>query len=216
MTIAEENYLKSIYHISESKKTLEVGTNELASHLGLKPATVNSMLKRLKEKKLLEYEKYGKISLTEQGNEKALYLIRKHRIWETFLHNVLGFTWDEVHEVAEELEHINSDKLISSLDKFLNYPKYDPHGEAIPNQNGKIVNLKKKTLSDFQCGKICKMVAVTDDSSVFLKYVESVGLGLNKSLKKISTNPYDSLTIIEVNGKQFTVSQKFAENILVE
>jgi DtxR family transcriptional regulator, Mn-dependent transcriptional regulator len=138
MTLVEENYIKALFHISyDNDKFRVVGTNELAHHLGVKPATANNMLKKLKEKKYLSYEKYGKISLTSTGKKSALLLVRKHRLWETFLYEKLDFTWDEVHEVAEELEHINSEKLIEKLDKLLNFPKFDPHGDPIPNgENG--------------------------------------------------------------------------------
>jgi DtxR family transcriptional regulator, Mn-dependent transcriptional regulator len=216
MTLTEENYIKAIFHIAFKNDTLiEVGTNELATQLNVKPATANSMLKKLKEKKLITYEKYGKISLTKSGKEQAITMVRKHRLWETFLYEKLEFTWDEVHEVAEELEHINSDKLIQKLDKFLNYPKFDPHGDAIPNENGEFSKLAKKLLADMEVGTNCKMVAVKDNSTNFLQYVVSIGLAINNNIKIISRNDYDALTVIDVNGKEFSVSQKFAENIYV-
>jgi DtxR family Mn-dependent transcriptional regulator len=183
--------------------------------LGLKPATVNSMVKKLKEKELISYEKYGKISLTILGTKHAVLMVRKHRLWETFLYEKLDFTWDEVHEVAEELEHIKSDKLIEKLDKFLNFPKFDPHGDAIPDENGNFLKMDKKTLADIEIGQDCKMVAVKDNSSNFLQYVVSVGLGINNNIKVISRQPYDLMTVVSVNGKEFSVSQKFTENIFV-
>jgi DtxR family transcriptional regulator, Mn-dependent transcriptional regulator len=216
MTFTEENYLKALFHLGfENEHIRAVGTNELAFHLGLKPATVNSMLKKLKEKELISYEKYGKISLTGLGKNHAVMMVRKHRLWETFLYEKLDFTWDEVHEVAEELEHIKSDKLIEKLDKFLNFPKFDPHGDAIPDENGFFSKVYKKTLADIEIGKDCKMVAVKDNSSNFLQYVVQVGLGINNQIKVISRQPYDLLTVIAVNGKEFSVSQKFTENIFV-
>lgn len=217
MTFTEENYTKAIFHISyENEKFREVGTNELAVHLSVKPATVNNMLKKLKEKKLISYEKYGKMSLTKAGKQKAILIIRKHRLWETFLYEKLDFTWDEVHEVAEELEHINSDKLILKLDKFLKFPKFDPHGDPIPNEKGEFPKIYNKTLFEIPIGKECKMVAVKDDSTSFLQYVVSVGLAINNKIKVISRQSYDMLTVIEVDGKEFSVSQKFTENIFVE
>ncbi len=216
MTLTEENYIKAIFQIAyKNERLIEVGTNELALQLGVKPATVNNMLKKLKEKKFITYEKYGKISLTKSGNERAVIMVRKHRLWETFLYEKLDFTWDEVHEVAEELEHINSEKLIQKLDKFLNFPKFDPHGDAIPNEKGEFITMPKKLLSDVAVSKSCKMVAVKDNSTNFLQYVVSVGLALNNNIKIISRQDYDALTIIEVNGKQCSVSQKFTENIYV-
>jgi DtxR family Mn-dependent transcriptional regulator len=216
MTFTEENYLKALFHLGYENETIQdVGTNALAFHLGLKPATVNSMLKKLKEKGLISYEKYGKISLTILGENHAVLMVRKHRLWETFLYEKLDFTWDEVHEVAEELEHITSEKLIAKLDKFLNFPKFDPHGDAIPDENGAFSKMDKKTLANIEIGQDCKMVAVKDNSSNFLQYVVSVGLGINNKIKVISRQPYDLLTVISVNGKEFSVSQKFTENIFV-
>lgn len=216
MTITEENYIKAIFHISfENELFRGIGTNELAKHLNVKPATVNNMLKKLKEKELITYEKYGKITMTIKGKERALLLVRKHRLWETFLYEKLDFTWDEVHEVAEELEHINSEKLISKLDKFLNFPKYDPHGDPIPNEKGEFSSIHKKTLAEIGIGQECIMVAVKDNSTNFLKYVVNLGLGVNNKITVISRQPYDLITEISVNGNIVSVSNKFSENIYV-
>lgn len=216
MTLVEENYIKALFHISyDNEKFRVVGTNELALHLGVKPATANNMLKKLKEKKFLSYEKYGKISLTAIGKKSALLLVRKHRLWETFLYEKLDFTWDEVHEVAEELEHINSEKLIEKLDKLLNYPKFDPHGDPIPNKNGEMARMDKKTLAEIPVGAQCKMIAVKDNSSNFLQYVVTLGLGINNQITVVSRQPYDLMTVLEVNGKKKNVSYKFTENIYV-
>ncbi len=215
LSSTEENYLKSLLKLTLDKEIEEVGTNELALHLAVKPATANDMLKKLKEKDLVDYEKYGKIKLTKYGKINALTIIRKHRLWETFLYQKLDFTWDEVHEVAEQLEHIQSKKLIEKLDKFLNFPEFDPHGDPIPNINGEFKIQFKKTLSEVEVGNKCKMVAVKDNSSTFLQYVVNVGLGLNTKINVISKQAYDSITVIEVNGKKSTVSKKFTENIFV-
>jgi len=193
----------------------KVGTNELATALLVKPATVNNMLKKLKEKELVHYEKYGKINLTKTGRKKALDIIRKHRLWETFLYEKLEFNWDEVHEVAEQLEHIKSEKLVDKLDKLLEYPDFDPHGDPIPNKKGEVKVQVKKTLSDVAVGSSCKMVAVKDDSSSFLQYVIKVGLELNSEIVVVSKQEYDAITVIEVNGLESIVSQLFTENILV-
>ena len=216
MTITEENYIKALFQISnENEHSRLVGTNELATYLHLKPATVNSMLKKLKEKKYVQYEKYGKISLSKTGKDRAIDLVRRHRLWETFLYEKLEFTWDEVHEIAEELEHIHSEKLIAKLDKFLDYPQFDPHGDPIPNKLGEISTSYKKTLFEVPVGKQYKMVAVKDNSSNFLKYVVSLGLGINHTILVISKQDFDMSTLIEVNGNQLSVSQKFCENIYV-
>jgi len=215
LSYTEENYLKALLKITLDNEVEQVGTNELAAHLNVKPATVNDMLKKLKEKKLIEYEKYGKINLTAQGRKHAVEVLRKHRLWETFLYEKLEFTWDEVHEVAEQLEHIQSAKLVDKLDKYLEYPEFDPHGDPIPNVKGELKAHFKKTLSQVVAGTTCKMVAVKDNSAPFLQYVVKVGLGLNNKIKVISKQEYDALMVIEINGKKSSVSQKFAENIFV-
>ena len=216
LTQTEENYLKAIFHLSEEipdKK--DAGTNELALHLNVKPATVNDMLKKLKEKKLISYEKYGKKTMTKAGRNRALEIVRKHRLWETFLCEKLGFSWDEVHEVAEQLEHIQSPKLIEQLDQFLGYPQFDPHGDSIPNAKGELTNMAKKLLADVPEGKWCKVVAIRDDSAQFLQYVAKVGLKMNLKLKVIARENFDGSIEIMVEEKHATVSQKFAENIYV-
>ena len=215
LSFTEENYLKELLKLILENWNEEAGTNELASHLAVKPATVTDMLKKLKEKKLIEYVKYGKITLTPEGRMNATAVLRRHRLWETFLYQKLEFTWDEVHEVAEQLEHIQSSKLVDKLDKLLDYPEFDPHGDPIPNQKGEFKVQFKKTLSEVAEGITCKMVAVKDNSSPFLQYVERVGLGLNNNIKVVSRQEYDALMVIEVNGKKSSVSQKFAENIFV-
>jgi len=215
LSYTEENYLKALLKITLDNEVDQVGTNELATHLNVKPATVNDMLKKLKEKKLIDGEKYGKINLTQEGRMHAVEVLRKHRLWETFLYQKLDFTWDEVHEVAEQLEHIQSDKLIDKLDKFLEYPEFDPHGDPIPNRNGEFKVQFKKTLAEVQAGTTCRMVAVRDNSAPFLQYVVKVGLGLNNEIKVWTKQEYDSLMLIEINGKKSSVSQKFAENIFV-
>lgn len=215
LSYAEENYLKTLFRLTYEKGSEQVGTNELALHLMIKPATVSEMLKKLKDKALVDYEKYGKITLTEKGKKLGIDVLRKNRLWETFLYEKLEFTWDEVQEVAEQLEHIPSLKLIEKLDKFLAYPAFDPHGNPIPNKDGEFAIQYKKTLSEVEVGHTCKMVAVKESSNSFLQYVMNVGLVLNNQIKIIRKQDYDSLIDIEVDGKVSTVSQKFAENIFV-
>ncbi|HEY9007720.1 metal-dependent transcriptional regulator [Ohtaekwangia sp.] len=215
LSLTEENYLKALLKLTLEKETKEAGTNELAQLLQVKPATANDMLKKLKEKSLVMYEKYGKISLTTEGRKRGIEVIRKHRLWETFLYEKLDFTWDEVHEVAEQLEHIQSAKLVDKLDKFLGFPKYDPHGDVIPNAKGEMIVLSKKTLLEEEIGHNCRMVGVKDNSSAFLQYVDKVGLRINNDIKILSRQSYDDLIDIEVNGKRSSVSPKFAENIII-
>lgn len=215
LSFTEENYLKALLKLGLDGQTDKIGTNELAHHLAVKPATANDMLKKLKNKELVYYEKYGKITLTKTGKKIAIDVLRKHRLWETFLYEKLEFSWDEVHEVAEQLEHIQSTKLIEKLDTLLSYPEFDPHGDPVPKAKGKFQPAPKKTLSEVEVGASCKMVAVKDNSSSFLQYVVKVGLGLNNTIKVVSKQDYDNLTVIEVNGKRSSVTQKFTENIFI-
>lgn len=216
LSITEENYIKQIlaHHLDDEQK-LGIGTNELATRLSVKPSSVNVMLKRLRDKLLITYEKYGKIHLTDEGEKLGMEIIRKHRLWETFLYEKLEFTWDEVHEVAEQLEHIQSSKLVEKLDKFLGFPTIDPHGDAIPNKNGQIQSIKKQLLSDVEAGENYKMVAVKDNSAVFLNYVQEIGLNINNEIKVLSKLDFDESIEIQVNGKISRVSKKFSQHVFV-
>ncbi len=212
----EENYLKALFHLTtETEGKQDAGTNELAVFLEVKPATVNDMLKKLKEKELVAYEKYGKIALTEKGRDYAVMVIRKHRLWETFLYEKLNFSWDEVHEVAEQLEHIQSKKLVEELERFLGFPEIDPHGDPIPNAKGQIKMVQRQTLAQIATGKTCKLVAIKDSSASFLQYALQLGLGLSTQIKIKNRHDFDGSLEIEINGKPSTVSQKFAENVFV-
>jgi DtxR family Mn-dependent transcriptional regulator len=216
LSITEENYIKHILgHLLETSFQGGVGTNELASSLEVKPSSVNVMLKRLREKELISYEKYGKIFLTEEGRRVGMEIIRKHRLWETFLYEKLDFTWDEVHEVAEQLEHIQSRKLVEKLDKFLGFPAFDPHGDPIPNSKGEIKLEPKLLLSEIASGQKCKMVAVNDNSAAFLKYVQELGLAINHEITVLSRLSFDDSMEISIQGKASRVSKKFAQNIYV-
>jgi DtxR family transcriptional regulator, Mn-dependent transcriptional regulator len=215
LSFTEENYLKALLKITLDNEVEEVGTNELAAQLEVKPATVTDMLKKLKEKKLIAYEKYGKITLSETGRKHALEIIRKHRLWETFLFQKLDFSWDEVHEVAEQLEHIQSIKLINKLDKFLDYPEYDPHGDPIPNEHGEMKTKFKKTLSEIKIGEQCEMVAVKINDTMFLQYVDDIGLYLGCKIVVKDLKEYDGLMQIEFDGKLVNLTQKFSDNIFV-
>ncbi len=215
LTKNEEDYLKVLFMLSVEAGNDMVGTNHLAADLGLAPASANGMLKKLTEKNLVYNEKHGKWVLTDQGKSIALQLIRKHRLWETFLYEKLEFTWDEVHEVAEQLEHIHSKKLIEKLDKFLGYPEFDPHGDPIPNEKGKYKAVRKLTLSEVPSGSTCKLIAVKDSSAAFLQYVSEIGLGIRSQIKVIGRQAFDNSIRIEVDGTEVQVSEKFAMNIFV-
>ncbi len=211
----EENYLKALLKIASEHSEAQVGTNELAAQLEVKPATVNSMLKKLKEKGLIAYEKYGKIQLTSQGQKQSVAIIRRHRLWETFLYQKLGFTWDEVHEVAEQLEHVNSPKLTELLDQFLGYPQFDPHGEPIPGVDGRLKMRDERTLSDMEIGTVCELVAVNDDSSTFLRYAQRLSFALGDVVKIKGIEAYDDMMEIEKSGETISVSRAFAMNFKV-
>ena len=216
ITIAEENYLKAIYSLNADRNGKELGTNGLASHLGISPATVSSMLKKLKEKEFIHYEKYGGISLLKKGEKEAFTVIRKHRLWETFLVEKMEFTWDEIHEVAEQLEHIKSKKLVDQLDKLLGYPQYDPHGDPIPKANGAINGMHKTTLSQESVGKSLKVVGVKNDSPAFLQHITQLGLVINSKVIIKSHHEFDGSLDVEIDGRSQMVSQKVAENVFVD
>ncbi len=211
-----EDYLKAIFNLTQDEDVKKAGTNQLADNLGLSPASVSVMIKKMKEKKLVDYERYGKIELTKSGHEIALKLIRKHRLWETFLHKHMNFSWDEVHDVAHQLEHIQSPKLIRELDNFLGNPKRDPHGDAIPDEQGRFIVEAKIPLAALTAGDICRLVSVKDNSAVFLKYVTQLGLALSSEIEIIEIREFDASMLISYDGKKENVSKKFAESIYIE
>lgn len=216
LSFTEENYLKALVQLTvfEDGK-LEVGVNRLAAYLDVKPATVSDMAKKLKLKSLVYYERYGKISLSETGKHEGMMVIRRHRLWETFLVEKLDFSWDEIHELAEELEHVHSKKLMNRLDQFLDFPAFDPHGDAIPNEKGEIVIPFRKTLSEIAEGKSCKIIAVKDNSTEFLQYVDKIGLKINDEITILKKEEFDALTTIQFKKNQMVVSPKFTDNIFV-
>ncbi len=213
-SFTEENYLKSIYHLLLSKDSAT--TNEIAAAIGTKAATVTDMLKKLAEKKLINYARYQGVSLTEQGRKSALVIVRKHRLWEYFLVEKLQFKWDEVHEMAEELEHITSVKLIDRLDEFMGCPRFDPHGDPIPDAQGNINQHESLQpallLSKGQCAKIA---GVTDHSTSFLQYLEKSRLTLGQTITVTEVSNYDLSVMVEPSNKEFNISHQVAKNILV-
>ncbi len=216
ITKSEEDYLKALFHLSSKMPDRKIGNNQLAVFLSLSPASVNHMIKKLKSKQLVLNERYGKLELTSKGKKIALNLIRKHRLWETFLYQHMNFSWDEVHDVAEQLEHIHSEKLIDELDRFMNYPKKDPHGDLIPDRNGNYNHPKKLKLSELKVGDTCKIVAVDDNSISFLQYVSKLGLVLSSEIIIQDILQFDNTILIHFDEKTETVSHKFAENVFVE
>lgn len=215
LSFTEENYLKALVELTVFElESTEVGVNRLAAYLDVKPATVSDMVRKLKEKELIHYEKYGKLSLTDQGRFKGMMVIRRHRLWETFLSSKLDFSWDEVHELAEDLEHIHSEKLINRLDAFLDFPEFDPHGDAIPNKEGDIFLPFRKTLSEIEIGKKCRIVAVRDQVDV-LQYMDRIELRINDEVTVSHREEFDGLTTIAYAQQSCVVSPKLTENIFV-
>jgi DtxR family Mn-dependent transcriptional regulator len=215
LSFTEENYLKAIYSLSEKNQTFDTSTNKIAEKINTTPSTVTDMLRKLAAKKLVTYEKYKKVQLTKAGKQLAMLIIRKHRLWEVFLQDKLQFTWDEVHEVAEQLEHIQSEKLIMRLEKYLGYPKYDPHGDPIPSVNGQLSQLQRISLSEVREGKSVQVVGVKDSSTIFLQYLQQINIGIGTKIKVIEKINYDNSLVILINKKQLTVSKKFSDNLLV-
>jgi DtxR family Mn-dependent transcriptional regulator len=215
LSFTEENYLKAIYSLAE-RDASETSTTQIADRLQTKPPTVSDMLRKLADKKLISYEKYKKVQLTKAGRQVAILVIRKHRLWEVFLHDKLEFAWDEVHEIAEQLEHIHSEQLIVRLEKFLGFPKYDPHGDPIPSANGEIGPLQRITLIELEPGKNCQVVGVKDSSALFLQYLQQINIGIGTKIKVIEKIAYDGSLVISLKkGQEISVSKKFADNVLV-
>ncbi len=210
-----EDYLKALFYLTIEKQEAQAGTNQLADHMGLAPASVNGMLKKLRIKGLVDYEKYGKLELTEAGKTIAIRLVRRHRLWETFLHNHMNFEWEEVHEVAEQLEHIRSAKLIEELDRFLGFPERDPHGSIIPGSDGDYRVVSTVPLSEMHPGERCRLVSVKDGSAAFLKYVSQIGLALSSVIEVVERREFDDSIQIAYNDRKENVSRKFAENVFV-
>ncbi|NBL65026.1 metal-dependent transcriptional regulator [Flavobacterium sp. NST-5] len=215
MTYSEENYLKAIYHLSLFQKQ-GVNTNAIAKMISAKASSVSDMVKKLAEKDLVLYQKYQGVTLTPEGLHAAKMIVRKHRLWEVFLVEKLDFTWDEVHDVAEELEHIQSQKLIDKLDAFLEFPTEDPHGDPIPNAKGEVKNTEKKLLSDLKINQNCICVGVKDSSSEFLKYLSKQEISLGSKLVIVQKESFDNSLIIEINDQQLSISHKIASNLYVK
>jgi DtxR family Mn-dependent transcriptional regulator len=211
----EENYLKAIYKLQE-KQDSEVSTNEISKEMNTKAASVTDMLKRLSEKSLIHYQKYQGVSLTDAGSKVAVNIIRKHRLWETFLVNKLKFKWDEVHDIAEQMEHIESDELIEKLNDYLGAPQYDPHGDPIPSKKGVFTNKKMEVLFDMPVGFVGNISGVSEHSATFLKHLEKIGLGLGALVSVEDKNEYDNSFWIRIEKNEpLFISKEVAKNLLV-
>jgi DtxR family Mn-dependent transcriptional regulator len=214
-TFSEENYLKAIYHL-ERKFPAGVSTNALAEEMETKASSVTDMIKKLSEKKLVNYIKYQGCKLSQLGLETAVSVIRKHRLWEFFLVENLNFSWDEVHEVAEQLEHIKSEKLIRELDRFLGFPKHDPHGDPIPDAEGNFTVLNKVLLSDLNKGESGIFVGVKDSSATFLQFLDKRNIALGDELKIIDKEPFDQSVLIKINEQELRVSNLISGNLYIK
>jgi DtxR family Mn-dependent transcriptional regulator len=215
MTYSEENYLKTIYHLTSMTEEA-ISTNAIAEKMDTKASSVTDMLKKLAEKDLVNYIKYQGVSLTENGKLAAKMIVRKHRLWETFLVEKLEFSWDEVHDVAEQLEHIKSEKLINKLDDFLGNPTEDPHGDPIPNAEGRIIKVEKRLLSELEKNQSGICVGVKDTSSDFLKYLDKQEIALGSQIAIIEKESFDNSFKILVGIKEMMISNKIASNLYIQ
>jgi len=215
MTFSEENYLKTIYHLTNLSDS-EVSTNAIAEMMETKASSVTDMLRKLSEKDLVNYKKYQGVSLTEKGKLIAKMIVRKHRLWEVFLVEKLDFSWDEVHDIAEQLEHIKSEQLINKLDDFLGNPTEDPHGDPIPDAQGRMAKTDKQLLSDLGINQIGICVGVKDSSADFLKYLDKQEIALGSKIEIISKETFDLSIKIKVETKELTISNKIASNLFVK
>ena len=214
ISFTEENYLKAIYHLSQGG-VKAVLTNELAEAMQTKAASVTDMMKKLSVKELIHYEKYYGVKITAKGKAQALLIIRKHRLWETFLVQKIGFAWDEVHEVAEQLEHIQSTRLINKLDEYLGFPKVDPHGDPIPDMNGRLKPQVVVGLHQLEPGKKATITSVKDTDPDLLKYLEKIGAKPGKRIQVISRENYDKSIEVMIEKKKVFISLEVSKTILL-
>ncbi len=212
---SEENYLKAIYTLSSEKKD-KVNTNIIAEKMKTKASSVTDMIRKLSEKDLLVYEKYKGVKLSEKGKKAAINIVRKHRIWETFLVKKLNFGWDEVHEIAEQLEHVQSDKLINRLEEFLCFPERDPHGELIPDKSGNIQPTLKTLLSELQPGEKGILISVKNSSKEFLQYLDTLKIIIGAKLTVVSKNAFDHSMCIKLEHREIHISQSVSNNLYIE
>lgn len=215
MTSSEENYIKVIYHLSVASSK-GVSTNAIAEELKTKASSVTDMIKKLSDKNFISHQKYYGVTLTEKGKKEAKMIVRKHRLWEVFLVEKLGFSWDEVHDIAEELEHIKSEKLTNKLDAYLGFPMTDPHGDPIPDEKGKIQPIVKSLLSEVAIQTPFLCVGVKDSSAVFLQYLNKQKITLGSQIKVLEKESFDDSFVIELDGKTLTISNKIATNLYVQ
>ena len=214
-TLSEENYLKAIYHL-ELDTDKGVSTNAIAKKLETKASSVTDMIKKLSEKEVVVYKKYKGVTLTVFGKKIAANIVRKHRLWEVFLVEKLNFSWDEVHDVAEQLEHIKSPKLVDQLDSFLGFPSHDPHGDPIPDKDGDFKTIEKSLLSTLEKNETGVCVGVNDSSSEFLKFLDKKGITLGKQIIVLEKEDFDDSLSIQIENKKISISNKIANNLYIQ
>jgi DtxR family transcriptional regulator, Mn-dependent transcriptional regulator len=216
LSLSEENYLKAIYHISEGGQT-EVSTNAIAEAISTKPASVTDMIRKLDKKELVTYVKYKGVNITDEGRKVALKVIRKHRLWEVFLVDKLKFSWDEVHDVAEQLEHIHSPLLIERLEEFLGFPKYDPHGDPIPDKDGNLIIRPRIPLTELNSGDEGVIASVKNDTDpALLQYLEKVGASPGSKIKILDKLEFDGSLEVSIDLRAaIFISKMVAENLLI-
>lgn len=214
-TLTEENYLKAIFNLAQNHSE-KISLTAIAEEMAVNAASVIDMLKKLKEKKLITYDKKNGADLTLEGKKLALNIVRKHRLWEVFLFKKLKYSWDEVHEMAEQLEHIKHKDLANRLDEYLGFPQFDPHGDPIPKANGTFPPLSRILLADKKIGDVCKVVAIKDTSADFLQYLKQLSIDLGAEICVIDKITFDNSLSVTINGKKTTVSDKFANSIYVK
>ncbi len=215
MTLSEEDYIKAIYHLGKGENKT-VSTNAVAEQMETKPSSVTDMVKKLSDKGLVNYRPYKGVSLTEYGQKTALSIVRKHRLWEVFLVEKLDFSWDEVHEVAEQLEHIRSEKLIDSLDRHLGFPQVDPHGDPIPSKKGEFKKAVKKLLNEVPIGSSGICVGVKDSSPPFLKFLDKNKIALGDSITVMDKEEFDGSLHIRIKETNIHISNLIATNLYLK
>jgi len=214
-TLSEENYLKAIYHL-ELDENKGISTNAIAEQLETKASSVTDMIKKLSDKKVVVYKKYKGVNLTDFGKKTAANIVRKHRLWEVFLVEKLNFSWDEVHDVAEQLEHIKSPKLIHQLDALLGFPTHDPHGDPIPDAAGNLKMMDKNLLSTLSKNESGICVGVDDSSAEFLQFLDKKGITLGKKITVLEKEDFDDSLSILIEGKKLSISKKIANNLYIK
>jgi len=213
-SLTEENYLKALYHLVNDND--EVSVNDLSRQLNIKMPSVNSMIKKFADKKWVKYESYKPIKLTESGKKEASLIVRKHRLTEMFLVEKMGFGWENVHEIAEQLEHIHSEVFFDKMDEILNYPKVDPHGEPIPDKDGNVIQPDLKKLSKCKENDRVELASVTTSSEEFLSFLNKRNLSLGTEIKVLQREDFDQSMKVFYNGQEENFSKTVCDRLLVK